>query len=406
MMPGRDRGNRVVESHSIARAAFRLAGVFGAVAAVWSMVVIVSGGSWWGPLHAFVAGTVVLAISGASQMFTVTWSAAPASSGRVTAAQRWLAAVGVAVVLVGVSASLEALVWIGAAGLVASLLVLGWSIRATIARSLLRRFDLSSRFYLTAFAAGVVGVSLGGALGADAVGGAFADVRLVHSHLNLIGLIGFTIIGTLPTFLATVAHHRVVSGQEAKVGWWLTVAAGVMIAAGLGFGRWAVGVGTALAGVAALAVLAGIVGRLRHKIRFELPFLQISLGTVWLGAWAIADGVRLVIGAPPPPFSGWTAAAVLAGIGQVLVGSLAYLLPVLAGPPLGPNQARMTRMPQIPLILLNAAGLAFILGVGPVGAVLAGLWAVDFLVRLAGLRRPGAGEDKVPSGTGPSPDAS
>src|SRR5690606_34367176 len=110
-----------------------------------------------GPLHSFLAGTVLLAISGASQMFTITWAAAPAPSRRLTALQRWLAIVGVGLVLLGVSSSTGWLAWPGAVMVAGALALLGWSVLRSVRRSLLRRFDLSSRFYLVAFVSGIVG---------------------------------------------------------------------------------------------------------------------------------------------------------------------------------------------------------------------------------------------------------
>ena len=53
-----------------------------------------TGEARWVPLHLFLAGAVVLAISGASQLLTVTWSAAPAPPDRWAAIQRWTVAVG------------------------------------------------------------------------------------------------------------------------------------------------------------------------------------------------------------------------------------------------------------------------------------------------------------------------
>lgn len=320
-------------------------------------------------------------------MFTITWAAAPPPSRLVATGQRWLAAGGTTAALVGVSLSLPALVWGGAAGLATSLLLLAWSIRQSVARSLLRRFDLSSRFYLAAFACGVVGVTLGGFLGSGVAGGSFETVRLVHAHLNLVGLVGLTIIGTLPTFLPTVAHHRAVSGREASVAWWLSVSAVVLLVLGLVAGEPAVGAGTLAVGVATLLILGGVVIRLWERGRRKVPFLQVAAGVLWLSAWAIVDGVRLLLGDTPELVGMWTAVVVVAGIGQVLAGSLAYLLPVLAGPPLGDNSVRMTGRPWIPLGSANLAGMAMLAGYPPAAIVLAAVWVLDFARRVAVVRR-------------------
>ena len=283
-----DTGRRVVASHGIARRAFRLAGMFAAVAAVWALVVLVRGGSWWGPLHSFLAGTVLAAIAGASQMFTITWSASPAPPSTLATAQRLTLAAGTIAALVGVGARLPVAAWLGGGLLVVSLTLLAWSIRRTIARSLLRRFDFSSRFYLTAFACGAVGVTLGAILGGGEAGAAFFRLRLVHSHLNLVGLVGFTIIGTF-TFLLAMAHHRAVSGWEAKAGggsWWRRRQPRPRPVAG-----HAVGAGTVLADRAAVA--AGIVVRLWERVVGSCR----RPGRVGPGGWrmGVRDGVALVM---------------------------------------------------------------------------------------------------------------
>jgi nitrite reductase (NO-forming) len=379
--------SRIHRSHTIARLAFRLAGLFGIVAGVWGVVVLIRGGSWWGPLHAFVAGTVLAAISGASQMFTITWSAASPPSPALTSSQRRLLAVGVALVLIGVGAGFDGAIWAGAVGMVAALVLLGWSLTSTIRRSLLRRFDLSARFYLLALAAGVVGVTLGAVLGSGAAGDYYLSMRLVHSHLNLVGLVGLTIVGTLPTFLPTVAHHRAVSGREAVVAWWMAGTGAAAMVAGLWWGAPPVGAGTLAVGTSAVLILGGILARLWDRGRRRLPFLQVAAGTGWLILWAAVDGIRLLGDQAAVPWSRWTAVAVVAGVGQVLLGSLAYLLPVLAGPPLEPNSGRMTAQPSIPLVFGNAAGLAGALGATPVLTVCALIWLVDFARRLVSLTR-------------------
>ncbi len=382
---------RVVESHDIASAAFRLAGVFGLVATGWSIWVLVRGGSWWGPMHAFLAGTVLLAISGATQLFTVTWAAAPAPGVKTTLVQRWAVAGGVALVLFGRASHRGALVAAGAVGVLAGLVVLARSLVGAVRRSLLRRFDLSSRFYLLAIAAGTVGVSLGGWMGSGLAGAHLGALRLVHAHINLIGLVGFTIVGTLPTILPTFAHHKAVSGREARYAWWMAAASMASILGGLAGFVPAVGVGAVGAAASLLLILGGVVGRLRRRgLAGGLAYVQVVAGCSWLAGWAIADGVGLVTREEPALSGAWLGAVVVAGVGQVLAGSLAYLLPVLAGRPplLGRNLQRTHRRPWIPLIFANLAGVGFLV-YGPLAVVAGAGWLVDFGSRLARLERAG-----------------
>ena len=374
----------------MASAAFRLAAGFGVLAFGWSLWVLWEGGSWWGPLHAFLAGAGVLAISGAAQMFTVTWSAAPASGRAVTVGQRWAVTFGVALVLVGWSAGWTHVAVAGALLVMGGLATLAVTLVATVRRSLLRRFDLSARFYVLALAAGIVGVGLGGLMVSGTTDEWYSRIRMTHFHLNLIGLVGFTIVGTLPTLLPTIAHHKAVSGHEARWGWWLAVASASALAVGVVAGEPAVGLGTVLAGSSMIVVLAGVVGRLgRRGLVGRLPYVQVVVGSLWLVAWTVVDGGKLLSGAVPEPLEGWTMAAVTAGIGQVLAGSLAYLVPVLVGP--GPRLAknfdRTHRRALVPLLAANGVGISLVLGFATPAAVCAGLWLVDFGYRMAGLER-------------------
>lgn len=95
--------------------------------------------------------------------------------------------------------------------------------------------------------------------------------------------------------------------------------------------------------------------------------------------------MALISGEAAVPFSGWTAAAVLAGVGQVLAGSLAYLVPVLAGPPLGDNLRRLTAHGWIPLATANLAGMALVARLAPAALVLIGVWLTDFARRLVSI---------------------
>lgn len=379
---------RVAISHRVASASFRVAGVFGLIAVIWAFVVLVRGGSWWGPLHSFLVGTVLFAIAGASQMFTITWAAAPPPPDAVSRAQRWVTAAGVVLVLWGVATSTAWAGGIGAVAVIAGLGLLAYSLVSAIRRSLLRRFDLASRFYLIAIACGLIGVGLGGIMAIEIAGFRFTDIRTAHARLNLVGLAGLTIAGTLPTIMPTFVPSRAVSGKEAVVALWAAAASAVAMASGALAGGVATGVGVMLAGLALGLILGGILVRLGAKaLKGRIPYLQVAIGVCWLVVWAFLDGISLARGETAMPFTGWTAAAALAGVGQVLLGSLAYLVPVLVGPPprLGRNLARMKGHPWLPLLAANTGGVALVAGAEAVAVVALAVWVLDFAIRLARL---------------------
>src|SRR5512142_2371650 len=72
----RGAGGRVRGAQRAAREAFAVTAVFALVAAV-ALIAPHTTGRWL-PIHAFLAGGLVCAISGASLLFAVTWSAGPA----------------------------------------------------------------------------------------------------------------------------------------------------------------------------------------------------------------------------------------------------------------------------------------------------------------------------------------
>lgn len=385
---GRERP-RVVESHLLLSVMLVAAGVFTVVGIAWAIEIAIRGGSWWGPIHALMAGAALSAISGATQMFTITWSSARAPRRPLIVTQGITLWVGVALVLVGVPTGQAWVVWIGGTAVIGALILLGVALRGTIRRSLLRRFDLSIRFYFIALLAGVVGVTLGMLLGTDTVVSGYGDVRQVHLHLNLVGLVGLMIVGTLPTLLATFAKHKAVSRREARFAWWLSAAALLAIVSGLFAPMWIVGVGTLLVAVSAVIIVVGVVVRLGSAgLRGGLPYLQVLAGVAWLVAWGIVDAYGLMTDTPLGRFSHWTAAAVVVGVMQIIVGSVAYLVPVLVGPPIGANLSRMQSAPWVPLILANLGGITLVVGMSEVAMVLLTLWVVDIVRRLAMLRKP------------------
>ncbi|HEX6238730.1 MAG TPA: hypothetical protein VFZ68_16130, partial [Acidimicrobiales bacterium] len=189
---------RVAAVRAQSRPTLRLAVLF-AVAAAITAAASPSAGRWL-PLHLFLAGGLALAISAATQQFAVTWSAGPAPPPAAAQAQRWSVALGAA----GVTAAREAdLPWavlaVAGGAFIAGLAGLAALLVATVRRGTERRFDVALGWYVAALACGVAGAGIG----VVTAGGWAGDLRGAHVVLNLLGLVGLVIGGTVPFFVAT-----------------------------------------------------------------------------------------------------------------------------------------------------------------------------------------------------------
>ena len=370
-----------------------LAVAFAFVVATAIALVIPHHTGWWLPLHLFLAGALLLAISAATQFFAVTWSAGPPASNRVAAAQRWLLAAGV--VLLVASRELrwpDALAGIGGAGVIVSLLLLGVSLRRTVRAGVQRRFDGALGAYLCALLAGTIGSALGIAMATGLSGSALPRVRAAHLTLNLLGLVGLVIVATLPFFTATQARVKMSPradrhAQGVLLAWFSTALATTAFGFLSGRSRVAaVGLAVYAAGLVALLALLPAI-RLK-QLRWAGPrLLQLGAGVAWwtgatlVVAWQAAHDnpvfTRPVVGV-----------LVVGGYAQILAAALAYLGPVLRG---GGHQRlsegfRTTRS-WLGLIAANVAAVGLLFDTRYVVVLAIGAWFVDTAVRAATLVR-------------------
>lgn len=382
---------RVAMVQRQARTTLSLGGAFG-VAAVLALVVPHRTGSWL-PLHLFLAGSVLLAISASTQLFAVTWATGPAPPDRVATTQRWLLAGGVALL-----AAARELGWptsflgLGGTGILAALFMLGWSLWRIVTRAVQPRFDVALRTYLAALAAGMVGCALGISMAVTESGAAYARVRAAHLALNLLGLIGLVIIGTLPFFAATQLRVKVSAranaGAQAGLLVWqvsaVTATAVGLLApfrplAAIGFGAYAIG----LVRLATMLPGLGI-----KQLRWAGPrVLQLGAGLGWwivvttFAAWEAAHGRD---GFTPTSI----VVLVVGGYAQILAGSLAYLGPVLRG---GGHERlaagfRLTRS-WIGLVGANIAAVAIAIHAQRFAVAVIVLGVLDAVLRAGLLRR-------------------
>jgi nitrite reductase (NO-forming) len=311
------------------RRALRLAVAF-ALSAAAAIVIPHSTGAWL-PMHLFLVGTLGLAISGATRLFTVTWSAAEPVTGWPVTAQRWLVAAGAA----GLAAGRE-LDWptplVACAGLAvtAGLALLAGLLMVEVRTAKVRRFRPAVAFYLTAIGAGLAGTGLGAAMVTGRAG-----LRDAHVILNVLGLVGLVIAGTLPFFTATQARmkmsRRASPARLHGVLVWLAVATAVAAAAALTESPRleGIGLGAYAAGVAYLGTTLPMPRR--KQLAWGGPRLVLLAAGVlwWVGAVAVA-AVRAA-GSDPALTEHQLVALVVGGYVQILIGSLAYLGPVLRG---------------------------------------------------------------------------
>ena len=374
---GRGAADRVRLSHAQTRTTVRLALAFIAAA----LVTAAAGSPRWLPLHLFLAGAVVLAISGVSLMLTVTWSAAPAPSNRWVAVQRVCVAGGAAGVGFGREAELPdaAIAGVGAV-YVAGLVLLAGLLLATIRRGVERRFDVAVAAYLTALVAGTAGVALGVWM---AAGTPPAGTRAAHVTTNLLGLVGLVVGGTMPFFAATVGRSRMAPhAGPRRLALTLCWQATMLVLAVVGLAADA-GTFAAVGLIGYVAGIAAVLGSLPRPTRRQLRWAGPRLVALWAGGlwWAAAvAATALDATADRAVFGGrWLVVLVVAGYAQILWGSLAYLLPMLreGGHERLASGFASTRS-WLGFIAANAAGVSAALSLptaATAGAI--AVWAID-----------------------------
>jgi nitrite reductase (NO-forming) len=343
------------------------------------------------------AGGATLAICGVSPLLTATWSAAPAPPSRVAALQRWTVAAGAAGVGAGRQLELGSVV-LGVAGSVylVGLGLLAALLLTTVRRGVVRRFDAAVAAYVLALAAGVAGVTLGVTM---AWRGARPELRAAHATLNLLGLVGLVIAGTLPFFAATVGRTRMAAHAPGRrIAWAVAglasalalaavgLASGVDAAGAAGLGAYAAGIGAVL----------GLVPRpSRRALAWAGPRLvALWAGGTWWAAVVAVSAVDVATGDGVAFHGRWLRVLVVAGYAQILWGSLAYLLPMLRG---GGHERlgagfRATRS-WTGLVAANAAGFAFAARAPRLATAAVVVWFLDGAVRAArvGIRPDGRG---------------
>lgn len=301
----------------------------------------------WLAIHLLLLGAVTNAILVWSAHFTAAVLRSPVPSRRRSETVRLAVLnVGVCAVLVGGAADRP---WAGVGGAVlvfaAVAAHLAWLARR-LRRALPSRFRVTVHYYLAAGLALLAGVPVGAGMLLTDDAHRFRLV-LFHAHVNLLGWVTLTVLGTLLTLWPTMLRTRMADGAARVAAVALPLVCFGLLLLGLGLLAWwravtAVGLGLFVLGVLVALRPALAVARSRPPYAFATWSLAAAAG--WLLVALAVDAVTLLTAAEPTAAAarfGQVLTPLLVGfVGQVLVGALTYLLPVVLGGGPAPARAR------------------------------------------------------------------
>ncbi|MBI3965521.1 MAG: hypothetical protein HY329_07795 [Chloroflexi bacterium] len=347
----------------------------------------------WPIVHLAFAGGVTQLIIGAMTFFAIPLLMTTAPP-RWLLRSQWLTVNAGALALAGGvwygSAPVSAL---GGAGVLAAV-----SLEVVVLRLLRRRSlapgDLTLRYFFTAvgflLAGGTLGILM--LLGLSDAVLPRGQVRLAHLHLNLMGWVTLTILGTLRLFFGSTLGVKASRLSPAWAEYWpLTVGTAIATIGWLAGQPIAVAVGSS---VQALGIVAASVAVFRQwRAWTGVPSLaagHLLAATVWLLVMTIggvvAGGARGSVGGEvAAALAATVSIAGFAGfIGQTVLGAWTHLFPVFVTMVL-PQRAVMTtpvraelqtvlgglRAPQLGLANFGTAALALGAALEPVAPVLA-----------------------------------
>lgn len=387
-----------------------LTGLWLAAAAVAAVVPLGRVPTWLA-LHLLLLGAATTAILVWSEHFTAALLHLPARP----PARRWAvlasANAGALLVLVGVPGRWPALTVAGAALVSAAV---GWH-GADLARGtrtvLAGRFGYLVWFFVAAAVAFLAGATVGTLLATGRTPGDHDRWHALHVHLGLLGWVALTVLGTQFTLWPTVLHTRIGARSRAAARWCLLLCAGGLAVAAGGLLTWTravVVLGLLLFGLGCAAALRPLVEAWRTRHAGGPAAVMLGAATGWLVLAVVAD-VVLVLASPEPAvyvdrLSRLVPPAAAGFVGQVLLGALTFLLPVvLGGGPLGARALSgwLARGWPVRVALLNLGALLLLAPVPALrvlGAVSVAGAAAAFLALVAvGLLRSRRSTPSAPS---------
>ncbi|MFI7542829.1 hypothetical protein [Actinoplanes sp. NPDC049599] len=329
----------------------------------------------WLAVHLLLLGAVTNAIMVWSAHFTVAVLRCPAPARRRGEALRLAVLnLGVAGVLTAGATDRPEPGIAGAALVFAAVVAhLAW-LAGRLRAALPARFTVTVHYYVAAATALLTGIPVGAwMLVADDTGR--PRLVLFHAHVNLLGWVTLTVLGTLLTLWPTVLRTRMADGAVAAARRALPPAVAGIVLLGIAVLAWwpppAVG-GLALIAAAVVVTAVPAVRAARGRTPASFSAWSIAAAGGWLLVALGVDAWCLLSAAGPAAAAdrfGAVLIPLLAGfVAQTLLGALAYLLPMaLGGGPAAVRDRteRLDRHGAQRVAMTNAALAVFVLPVPP-----------------------------------------
>lgn len=386
---------RVSAVHAQARPTFVVAGLFAVAAAVTALFDNPTGS--WLPLHLFLGGTVLGAITAATQLLGVTWSSSPAPAPVITNIQRAALFGGIALVAAGrLGSPLGAmtgrdlgLIGAGATAVIVALALLIANLVGVYRGAVTDRYKPALIGYVIAMAFGIVGVVLGGTIASGGLESDYNRIRGVHLSANALGLVGIVIISTLPFFLATQARMKM--AREATPGRITAVIIASGVATAITLTGWLVD-SAALAAVGfwtyavLLVVAVWLFPRIKRK-QFDWAgprLAQLAAGYLWWIASLVALGIGSLNGSVGDQSLLIRLVALMAigGFAQIVSASIYYFVPVIMAGNRKPGEGLKLTKSWVSFAAGNIAAIGVATDIVVITVVGLAVWLIDSAYRL------------------------
>lgn len=386
---------RVSAVHAQARPTFAVAGLFAIAAAIAAIFDNPTG--TWLPLHLFLGGTVLGAITAATQLLGVTWSSSPSPSPVVANIQRVALFGGIALVAIGrlgsplgaIATRDLALIGVGATAVIVALVLLIVNLIGIHRGAVTDRYKPALMGYMIAAAFGIVGVVLGATIASGGLESDYTRIRGVHLSANALGLVGIVIISTLPFFLATQARMKM--AREATAGRIRAVIIAAAVATAVALTGWLVDSPEAAAvgfwAYAAVLIAAfWLFPRIKRK-QFDWAgprLVQLAGGYLWWVAALVALGVRSLNGSigDHSLLIRLVALMALGGFGQIVSSSIYYFVPVIMAGNRKPGEGLKLTKSWVSVTAGNVTAIGVATGIKVLTAAGVLVWLIDSAYRI------------------------